>query len=59
VVGNSQFITVEQASSLIEQLEKGVFKEKVEAMRRVFREKEEAGRGVQVVESLLSQTSVN
>jgi len=40
-------------------LEKGVFKEKVEAMRRVFREKEEAGRGVQVVESLLSQTSVN
>ena len=60
VMGNFQSITAEQASSLIEQVENGpVFKEKVEAMRKIFREKEEAGRGVQVVESLLSQTSVN
>ena len=60
LIGNTNFITVEQASSLIEQVAKNsVFKEKVEAMSRIFREKEEAGRGVQVVESLLSQTSVN
>jgi UDP:flavonoid glycosyltransferase YjiC (YdhE family) len=58
--GNLQFITVERATALIEQVERTpAFREKVEAMRSVFRAREESGRGVQVVEALLARTAVN
>jgi UDP:flavonoid glycosyltransferase YjiC (YdhE family) len=60
LVGNLQFVTVEQATALIEQVEQApAFREKVEAMRSVFLAHEESGRGVQVVESLLARAAVN
>jgi zeaxanthin glucosyltransferase len=60
VMGNMQFITVEQAGALVEQVENApAFKEKVEAMRKIFVEREEAGRAVQVVESLLARAVAN
>jgi UDP:flavonoid glycosyltransferase YjiC (YdhE family) len=60
LVGNLQFVTVEQATALIEQVEQApAFREKVEAMRSVFLAHEESGRGVQVVEALLARAAVN
>jgi UDP:flavonoid glycosyltransferase YjiC (YdhE family) len=60
VMGNAQYLTVGLASSLIEQVMKNAsFKEKVEAMGRIFKEREEAAPGVRVIESMLGKIQVH
>ncbi len=59
VMGNIQHISVDQVRLLVDKVEKNAsFKAKAEAMSKIFREMENSGQAVKVIESFLGKDSV-